>query len=122
MKFLVDMNLSPIWVNFLVASGFEAVHWVQIGARDAGDAEVMQWAADHDHIVLTNDLDFGAILASTQKRRPSVLQLRSDILTPTAIGPVVVAAIRHSDQELRNGALISIDAVRARMRILPLNG
>jgi predicted nuclease of predicted toxin-antitoxin system len=82
----------------------------------------MQWAADHDHIVLTNDLDFGAILASTQKRRPSVLQLRSDILTPTAIGPVVVAAIRHSDQELRNGALISIDAVRARMRILPLNG
>jgi predicted nuclease of predicted toxin-antitoxin system len=122
MKFLVDMNLPPVWVDYLVASGFEAVHWAKIGARDAGDTEVMQWASDHDHIVLTNDLDFGAILASTQKRRPSVLQLRSDLLMPTVIGPVVVAAIRHSDQELRNGALISVDAVRARLRILPLNG
>jgi predicted nuclease of predicted toxin-antitoxin system len=122
MRFLVDMNLSPAWVDYLVASGFEAVHWAQIGAHDAGGTDVMQWAADHDYIVLTSDLDFGAILASTQKRRPSVLQLRSDILTPSAIGSVVIAAIRHSDQELRNGALISVDAARARLRILPLNG
>jgi predicted nuclease of predicted toxin-antitoxin system len=121
MKFLVDMNLSPTWVDFLLVSGFEAVHWAQIGAHDAGDAKIMQWTADHDHIVLTSDLDFGAILASTQSRRPSVLQLRSDILTPTAIGPVVIAAIRHSDEELRSGALVSVDAVRARLRILPLN-
>jgi hypothetical protein len=32
----------------------------------------------------------------------------------------VVAAIKQSRQELIDGALISIDAARARLRILPL--
>jgi predicted nuclease of predicted toxin-antitoxin system len=119
MKILVDMNLSPAWVDYLAAFGFAAVHWSQVGARDASDTEVMQWAADQGHIVLTSDLDFGAILASTQGRRPSVLQLRSDILTPAAIGTIVLTAIRQSGQALAEGALISIDAARARLRVLP---
>jgi predicted nuclease of predicted toxin-antitoxin system len=119
MRILVDMNLSPAWVDYLGASGFETVHWSQIGARDASDTEVMLWAADQDHVVLTSDLDFGAILASTQARRPSVLQLRSDVLTPAAIGTIVLAAIRQSAPALEEGALISVDAVRARLRVLP---
>lgn len=35
MKILIDMNLSPTWVQFLVAQGIEAVHWFTIG-KDAG--------------------------------------------------------------------------------------
>jgi predicted nuclease of predicted toxin-antitoxin system len=31
MKFLVDMNLSPLWVPFLTNQGFEAVHWSTVG-------------------------------------------------------------------------------------------
>ncbi|MGZ8323899.1 MAG: DUF5615 family PIN-like protein [Rhodoplanes sp.] len=53
-------------------------------------------AAAHDHIVLTSDLDFGAILAATRQLRPSVLQVRSDLLTPEAIGGAVLAAIRQA--------------------------
>ncbi|HWX86500.1 MAG TPA: DUF5615 family PIN-like protein [Xanthobacteraceae bacterium] len=120
MKILVDMNLSPGWVDFLVAAGFEAVHWSTIGVGDASDSELMQWAATYSHVVLTCDLDFGAILAATQGRRPSVLQLRSDLLTPEFIGPAVLAAIHQAQQELSSGALVSIDAARARLRLLPL--
>jgi predicted nuclease of predicted toxin-antitoxin system len=122
MKILVDMNLSPAWVDYLITSGFEAVHWTLVGTHDATDAEVMQWAADRGHVVLTSDLDFGAILASTQVRRPSVIQLRSDLLTTASIGPIVLMAIRQSGQELAEGALISVDAVRARLRVLPFGG
>jgi len=28
MKILVDMNLSPRWVEFLANAGIEAIHWV----------------------------------------------------------------------------------------------
>ena len=35
MRFLIDMNLSPKWVEFLTNSGHEAAHWVDIGAPDA---------------------------------------------------------------------------------------
>jgi predicted nuclease of predicted toxin-antitoxin system len=122
MKILVDMNLSPGWVEFLLNAGFEAVHWSQVGAHDAHDSDVMRWAIDHRHIVLTSDLDFGAILAATQERRPSVLQLRSDVPTPAAIGTLVLATLRQSHQELSDGALVSVDAVRGRLRILPLGG
>jgi predicted nuclease of predicted toxin-antitoxin system len=120
MKILVDMNLSPRWVDFLVDAGLEVMHWSKVGANDAPDSEVMQWATEHGFVVLTSDLDFGAILAATGDRGPSVLQLRSDILTPSTIGPVVLAAIRQTREELASGALVSIDAVRARLRVLPL--
>jgi predicted nuclease of predicted toxin-antitoxin system len=120
MKILVDMNLSPGWVDFLTEAGFEAIHWSHVGPHDAADADVMRWAADRGHVVLTSDLDFGAMLAATRERRPSVLQLRSDVLAPGVAGKVVLAAIRHLDQELKEGALVSVDALRARVRVLPL--
>jgi predicted nuclease of predicted toxin-antitoxin system len=84
MKFLIDMNLSPAWVELFAAAGFEAIHWSKIGPQDASDLELMTSAAANDHIVVTCDLDFTAILAASRGTRPSVLQLRSDILNAGA--------------------------------------
>ena len=120
MRFLIDMNLSPSWVPFLQNAGFEAVHWSAVGSVDASDRTLLQWAAGHDHVVVTNDLDFSAILAATQRRKPSVIQIRADLLTPVAIGSAVLRAIAQTERELAEGALISIDLDRARVRILPL--
>jgi hypothetical protein len=39
-KLLVDMNLSPSWVDRLARHGFEAVHWSSIGAASAPDHEI----------------------------------------------------------------------------------
>ena len=122
MRFVVDMNLSPAWVAFLRQAGFEAVHWSEVGERDASDRQLMQWADENGYIVITNDLDFSAILAATQRRRPSVVQIRSDLLTPTAVGGIVLRAIEQTREELAAGALMSIDAQRARLRILPFGG
>jgi predicted nuclease of predicted toxin-antitoxin system len=113
-------ELSPAWIGYLAEAGFESIHWSTVGAPDAADAGLMQWAAAHEYLVLTADLDFGAILAATQDLRPSVVQVRSDVLTPDAIGAAVVSALRQTKQELLGGALVSVDAGRARLRILPL--
>jgi predicted nuclease of predicted toxin-antitoxin system len=121
MKLLIDMNLSPTWVRFLIEAGFEAIHWSEIDAGDAPDQDLLRWAADHQYVLLTNDLDFGAILAATQSRRPSVVQIRSDLLAPEAIGEAVLAAIRRAHQDILDGALLSIDPTRFRVRILPLD-
>jgi predicted nuclease of predicted toxin-antitoxin system len=71
-KLLVDMNLSPQWVDRLNAAGLPAVHWSRVGRMDAADIEIMAYAAKHDYVVLTHDLDFSAILAATQGIKPSV--------------------------------------------------
>jgi len=94
---------------------------VELGPADAHDAGVMRWAAEHDHVVLTSDLDFGAILAATRQRRPSVVQLRTDLPTSEAVGTVVLAALRQLKQELSGDALVSIEPARARLRVLPLS-
>lgn len=120
MRFLIDMNLSPNWVPFLQKAGFDATHWSTLGAADASDRTLMQWAAAHDRVVVTNDLDFSTILAATQRRKPSVIQIRADLLTPAAIGSAVLRAIAQTDRELAEGALVSVDPGRARVRILPL--
>ena len=120
MKLLVDMNLSPRWVSVLIDAGFEAVHWSVVGAFDATDVHIMAYAAAKDHIVLTHDLDFGAILAATQRRKPSVVQIRAVDVRPLAIGQHVITALRQAARELNEGALLTVDPSRTRMRILPL--
>ncbi|MBF0153541.1 MAG: DUF5615 family PIN-like protein [Magnetococcales bacterium] len=37
MKLLIDMNLSPRWVDVLASAGIQAEHWSTLGARDAFD-------------------------------------------------------------------------------------
>ena len=73
MKLLIDMNLSPLWIEFLSASGFESVHWSQIGDPAAPDGVIMDYAAANGFVIFTHDLDFGALLADRRSRRPSVI-------------------------------------------------
>jgi len=119
-KFIIDMNLSPVWVEFLSRSGHDAAHWSSIGDPRATDGEILLWAREHDHIVLTHDLDFGAILAAGRLRSPSVIQIRTQEPTPDRVGELLVRTITETATHLAIGALVSIDHEHHRLRILPL--
>ncbi len=119
MKFLVDMNLSPLWVEALAESDIASVHWSTVGDHGAPDSEIMAYALTHEMFVLTHDLDFSAILAATFQCRPSVVQIRAMNVSPNVIGPQVVAAIRQSEAELLEGALVTVEPARLRLRLLP---
>ncbi len=120
MKLLLDMNLSPRWVSFLADAGIDAAHWSSLGSARAPDTEIMAFAKTHGQIVLTHDMDFGAILAATHGEKPSVVQIRAEDVAPEAIGSSVVRALLQMAHELEQGALLTIDAKRTRLRILRL--
>lgn len=63
MRFVIDMNLSPSWVDALGTMGHHAVHWSTIGEINASDTRIMEWAREHGSIVFTHDLDYGAVAA-----------------------------------------------------------
>jgi predicted nuclease of predicted toxin-antitoxin system len=65
-------------------------------------------------------LDFGTMLALTQAEGPSVIQVRTQDVTPSAIGKLVVVALRQFQAEPGRGALIVLDEAQVRARILPL--
>ena len=120
MKLVIDMNLSPDWVPLLQQHHFQAVHWSSIGAGNADDTEIMQWARDNETIVFTHDLDFGIILALTRAGTPSVIQARTQDVSPAHLGPKVLSVLENHSEALLRGALITIDEGRSRVRILPI--
>ena len=97
MKILFDMNLSPRWVIYFTESGTEAVHWINIGPANASDTEIMDYARDHSYVIITHDLDFGAILSSS----------------------FVIRAIQEFRDDLEKGAIVTIDNTKVRVHILP---
>jgi predicted nuclease of predicted toxin-antitoxin system len=120
MKILVDMNLSPRWATELRSQGLESIHWQNIGAANASDEEVLAWCAAHGHVLFTHDLDFGAILAASKGLNPSVVQLRAESVLPEAFLQHVMDALRQAESDLTQGALVTIEPARHRVRLLPL--
>ncbi|MBU0991743.1 MAG: DUF5615 family PIN-like protein [Proteobacteria bacterium] len=79
----------------------------------------MDYAKANNYVVLTHDLDFSAILAVTHGEKPSVVQIRAENVSPDIIGWPVIAALRQMAAELEEGALITVDPKRTRLRLLP---
>jgi len=51
---------------------------------------------------------------------PSVIQVRTQDVTPSAIGSLVLQTLRQFQTQLEQGALVVLDEVRGRVRILPV--
>ena len=119
MKLLIDMNLSPDWVEVFERQGWQAVHWSAVDDPRASDSTIMAWARANGYVVFTHDLDFGTLLATTRVRGPSVIQVRTQDVMPHNLGSRLVQILRQYESVLESGALITVDEARARMRILP---
>jgi predicted nuclease of predicted toxin-antitoxin system len=123
MKILIDMNLSPAWVSVLKEAGHRASHWSTIGSLNAPDSEVLLWAkanGQNGHLLFTHDLDFGAILAATEAEGPSVIQIRAQDISPGHAKSLLLNIINQFAENLLQGALISVDEEKSRVRLLPL--
>jgi len=119
-RLVIDINLTPAWVEVLTNHGWPTVHWSTVGDPRAKDRTVMMWAREHGHVVFTHDLDFGALLALTREHGPSVVQVRTHDVLPERIGPIVASTIRTYESQLHAGAIVTIDESRGRVRILPI--
>ena len=94
------------------------MHWSSIGELNAPDDTILSWARSHDYVVFTHDLDFGAILAATKTKSPSVLQVRTQDINPHHIGDLITSVLNQFQEHLLRGALISVDEDKSRARIL----
>lgn len=80
----------------------------------------MDWAAAHEYVVFTHDLDFGAMLALTHEAGPSVIQVRAGNVLPDHLADSVIAALNQHESDLSSGALVVVDESRSRVRVLPI--
>jgi predicted nuclease of predicted toxin-antitoxin system len=54
-KFIVDAQLPPALAQLLRQRGYDAVAVREIGLRDARDAEIWQYAIQHQAAIITKD-------------------------------------------------------------------
>lgn len=121
MRLLLDANLSPRVAELLRASGLNALHVRERSMQHAEDARILDLAADEQRVLVSEDTDFGALLAGSQARLPSVVLLRSgEPLTPEDHARLLEQALSRVAAELAAGAIIVIEPTRLRVRPLPI--
>ncbi len=120
MNLIVDMCLSPKFADASNAEGIPARHWSEIGAGNAPDITIFAFARREGAAILTADLDFGTLLASTRSGHPSVVQLRLPRIGFENAWEPTLRALRQFQTEIERGALVTVDAKTARVRLLPI--
>jgi predicted nuclease of predicted toxin-antitoxin system len=120
MKLLIDVNLSPEWCEVLRQNGHEATYWGKVGAYDAPDNAILDYAATNGYVLFTNDLDFSTILFMSKSKTPSVIQIRGGWLLPENAAPYVLSALGQFKEQLEQGALLVLSEDRSRVRLLPI--
>ena len=120
LKLLVDMNLSGKLAGRLREAGYDCRHWKEIGDPKAPDTELFDWAKRNGAIVITRDIGFGDILAASNFDAPSVMLIRCNDSFSTLVLPVILQALRQTEEQLRLGALVVVTESRLRIRMLPL--
>ena len=58
MRFLIDAQLPPALASLLNRHGHIAEHVNDIGPGDAPDRTLLQYASDHEAVIVTKDQDF----------------------------------------------------------------
>lgn len=109
-----------MWRDFLASEGHEVEHWMNLGRPDASDLEILDLAKNQGWIVITQDLDFGRLLALGQESLPSVIQIRAQATLPQDIGSQLVGTIKAATSHLITGALVTVTPADYRVSVLPL--
>lgn len=120
MKFLVDNALSPRMAEGLQRAGYDAVHVRELGMASATDSEILARALVDKRIVLSEDTDFGTLLARSNLLGPSFVLFRRSDKRPAALLIHFLDKIAEIEDHLEKGAVVVFEDKRLRVRPLPI--
>lgn len=121
MKFLIDESISPLVAEPLTTAGHDVVHARDVGLRSAPDPVVLATAGDAGRVLVTLDTDFGALIAHSGERLPSVVLFRGDVTRwPATQATLLLANLDQFADDLIRGAVVVIGDDRIRVRRLPI--
>ena len=121
MRLLVDQNIAARVADLLRDAGHDAVHVSELGLQRAEDQEILRVALTEERVIVSEDTDFGALLARAGTRSPSFVLIRSAApMTPDAQAFLLVAALPRLVEDLEAGCIAVVQRARVRVRPLPI--
>ena len=120
MKFLVDEAMSWRVAQALATAGHDVVHVRDLGLEAADDSTILDRASNEERVVVTQDTDFGTLLAASVQKQPSVILLRIRDGRPEAQSRLLLTNLDLVEEDLHNGAIVVMNDTAIRVRRLPL--
>lgn len=119
-RFLANMNISPETVKSLRGEGWDIIRVSDLLPANASDQKVLELARKEDRVIVTQDLDFSALLALGGYGKPSLISLRLTRSDPGTVSKKLSEIVPGKEKELRQGCAITIDDRYVRIRRLPI--
>jgi predicted nuclease of predicted toxin-antitoxin system len=120
MQFLADMGISQRVVTWLREQGHDATHLRDEGLQTLENGAIFTKAFRESRIILTWDLDFTEILALSKTGTVSAVVFRLINTRSDHVIERLARVLLESAQDLEEGAIISVEEGRHRVRLLPL--
>jgi predicted nuclease of predicted toxin-antitoxin system len=120
MKLLLDQGLPLSAAKLLCDAGIDTIHVGEIDLSAAEDREIIQRAREDNRVVVTLDADFHTLLALDEAVSPSVIRIRIERLRAQALTELLLRIISECEEDLQQGAAVTIETSRIRIRHLPL--
>jgi len=120
MKLLLDQGLPLSAASLLRDAGIDAIHVGEINLSAAEDGEIIQKAREDNRVVVTLDADFHTLLALDEAVSPSVIRIRIERLRAQALTELLLRTISECEEDLQQGAAVTIETRRIRIRHMPL--
>lgn len=112
------MPISPKTAKFLKSLGYECHHVSEFKMEKADDESIVKFAKSNGYTIITEDLDFGAILAYTKEMEPSIIIMRVGNLTTNQINQLM-AKVLPTIMDMKN-CIIVIERTKIRIKKLPI--
>jgi predicted nuclease of predicted toxin-antitoxin system len=120
MRFLADMGVSQRVVTWLQEQGHDATHLRDEGLQRLENGDIFTKAFRELRIILTWDLDFTEIVALSKTGTVSAVVFRLMNTRSDHVIERLERVLSESAQDLEEGAIISVEEGRHRVRLLPL--
>jgi predicted nuclease of predicted toxin-antitoxin system len=121
MRLLADLHISPSTVSFLRSLGHDIIRLTAALPPTADDAEIIAYAAQENRTIITQDLDFSAIIALTRSKAPSLISLRLSSSRIEYVNALLLKILPTLEQDVLNGMIVTVEDHRVRRRALPIS-
>jgi predicted nuclease of predicted toxin-antitoxin system len=120
MRLLADLHIAPRTVQFLRSLGHDVLRVTDLLPATASDESIVERAGQDQRIILTQDLDMTAIIALSRRQYPSLVTLRLSSVRIEFVNSILQRTLPVLEHDLQQGALVTIEDSRVRLRRLPL--
>jgi predicted nuclease of predicted toxin-antitoxin system len=113
MRVLLDTSVAGHAKDALEEASYQ-VEWVGDWPQDPGDADILRYAHDNGIVLVTLDKDFGQLAVVQGLPHTGIIRLVG--VRPRNQGAVALQALVSYAEDLRRGAILTVEQYRVRVR------